>query len=221
MLIWHFLYLILVVCLISIFFHDSYNWCLRDSNSFRNRLGAPAFLIVHQSLSSWNIGSSIPLLVISTEPIYCKLLLLVDNKASQAFFFDCIDSVSTGNCTNIQWLHYFTITGMWLFLEIGLYLWFQDGFKLFIHFFLVDSLSTGPKIIVFQIFIHYYMVFLSNNPFCVVLLGSPFTCISKNLKIFPSCRIDNDWFDWKSVKLRGNWNVILIICSVIDTTRYN
>ena len=90
------------------------------------------------------------------------------------------------DCTNIQPLYYFTITGMWLFLEIGLYLWFQDGFKLFIHFFLVDPLSTGPKIIVLRIFIHYYMDFLSNNPknpFCVVFLGSPFRLkIKKKLK---------------------------------------
>ena len=34
------------------------------------------------------------------------------------FFFDCIESVRTGDCTNIQPLYYFTITGMWLFLEI-------------------------------------------------------------------------------------------------------
>jgi len=60
---------------------------------------------------------------------------------------------------------------MWRFLEIALYLGFEDGFKLFIHFFLVDPLSTGPKIIVLRIFIHYYMDF-PNNLFSVVFLGS-------------------------------------------------
>ena len=136
MLIWHFLYLILMVCLISIFFHDSYNRCLRDSNSFRtDRVLLRSLLFISLFTSE---GRPFPLG--NQHRTYALQTSSSGRQQSLSGFLFLLHWEYQD-----QGLHQHTATLLFYYhwhvaFSGGLYLWIQNGFKLFIHFFLVDPL---------------------------------------------------------------------------------